>query len=178
MLIYEKDNKLNINFDNEVSENPDLQIGKEDGKTSVTIDGQQNSSIPVPVLPEDVGKAVVVDENGGYMLAEMSGGDADIEYVNIMATSASTPTYSADKTYAEIVELLNDGKLVYFRMKRGNQLRQSASEAFHKTGPKYVFATFFNGVNLDYSGQPIIFETITIDYNNVITLTTSSVNTK
>lgn len=40
MLIYEKENKLNINFDNEVSEQPDLQISKEDGKTSVTIDGQ------------------------------------------------------------------------------------------------------------------------------------------
>ncbi len=40
MLIYEKNNKLNINFDNEVSEQPDLQISKEDGKTSVTVDGQ------------------------------------------------------------------------------------------------------------------------------------------
>ena len=40
MLIYENNNKLNINFDNEVSENPDLEIGKEDGKTEVLIDGQ------------------------------------------------------------------------------------------------------------------------------------------
>ena len=40
MLIYEKNNKLNINFDNEISENPDLQIGKEDGKTEVLIDGE------------------------------------------------------------------------------------------------------------------------------------------
>ena len=43
MLIYEKDNKLNINFDNEVSEQPDLQISKEDGKTEVLIDGQPGS---------------------------------------------------------------------------------------------------------------------------------------
>lgn len=42
MLIYEKENKLNINFDNEVSEQPDLQISKEDGKTSVKIDGQES----------------------------------------------------------------------------------------------------------------------------------------
>ena len=42
MLIYEKNNKLNINFDNEVSEQPDLQISKEDGKTSVKIDGQES----------------------------------------------------------------------------------------------------------------------------------------
>lgn len=42
MLIYEKDNKLNINFDNEISENPDLQIGKEGGKTEVLVDGQSS----------------------------------------------------------------------------------------------------------------------------------------
>jgi hypothetical protein len=42
MLIYEKNNKLNINFDNEISENPDLQIGKEDGKTQVLVDGQES----------------------------------------------------------------------------------------------------------------------------------------
>lgn len=42
MLVYEKNNKLNINFDNEVSEQPDLQISKEDGKTSVKIDGQES----------------------------------------------------------------------------------------------------------------------------------------
>jgi hypothetical protein len=42
MLIYEKNNKLNINFDNEVSEQPDLQISKEDGKTQVLVDGQES----------------------------------------------------------------------------------------------------------------------------------------
>lgn len=41
MLIYEKDNKLNINFENSVEETPDLQISKESGKTEVKIDGQQ-----------------------------------------------------------------------------------------------------------------------------------------
>ncbi len=44
MLIYEKNNKLNINFDNEVSENPDLQIGKSGDKTEVLIDGQPGGS--------------------------------------------------------------------------------------------------------------------------------------
>ena len=44
MLVYEKNNKLNINFDNEVSEQPDLQINKEDGKTSITVDGKPISS--------------------------------------------------------------------------------------------------------------------------------------
>ncbi len=40
MVIYEKENKLNINFENSMQGTPDLQISKEDGKTSVTVDGQ------------------------------------------------------------------------------------------------------------------------------------------
>lgn len=52
MLIYENNNKLNINFDNEVSENPDLQIGKEDGKTEVLINGQ----------PVGGGSVLVIDD--------------------------------------------------------------------------------------------------------------------
>lgn len=43
MLIYEKDNKLNINFENNVEEQPDLQIGKSGDKTEVLIDGQPGS---------------------------------------------------------------------------------------------------------------------------------------
>jgi hypothetical protein len=43
MLIYEKDNKLNINFENSVNESPDLQIGKSGDKTEVLIDGQPGS---------------------------------------------------------------------------------------------------------------------------------------
>ena len=52
MLIYENNNKLNINFDNEVSENPDLQIGKEDGKTEVLINGQPVGGWSVLVIPD------------------------------------------------------------------------------------------------------------------------------
>lgn len=40
MLIYEKENKLNINFDNEVSEQPDLQISKENGQVNIEAGGQ------------------------------------------------------------------------------------------------------------------------------------------
>ena len=46
MLIYEKNNKLNISFDNEVNENPDLQIGKSGDKTEVLVDGSSNSGLP------------------------------------------------------------------------------------------------------------------------------------
>jgi hypothetical protein len=46
MLIYEKNNKLNISFDNEVNENPDLQIGKSGDKTEILVDGNSNSGLP------------------------------------------------------------------------------------------------------------------------------------
>ena len=52
MIVYEKENKLNINFENSVSETPDLQISKEDGKTSVTIDGQSGGGGVNPVIIE------------------------------------------------------------------------------------------------------------------------------
>lgn len=48
MLIYEKNNKLNINFDNEVGENPDVQIGKDE----INLDGStinKDSVLPPPV---------------------------------------------------------------------------------------------------------------------------------
>ena len=46
MLVYEKNNKLNISFDNEIKENPDLQIGKSGDKTEILVDGSQNSGLP------------------------------------------------------------------------------------------------------------------------------------
>jgi hypothetical protein len=46
MLIYEKNNKLNISFDNEINENPDLQIGKSGDKTEILVDGNSNSGLP------------------------------------------------------------------------------------------------------------------------------------
>lgn len=73
MIVYEKNNKLNISFDNEIKENPDLQIGKSGDKTEILVDGKKNSSIPVPVLPEDIGKAIIVSEDGKYELAEVGG---------------------------------------------------------------------------------------------------------
>lgn len=54
MLIYEKDNKLNINFENSVNESPDLQISKSGDKTEVLIDGQ----------PGGGGVLICTDTNG------------------------------------------------------------------------------------------------------------------
>jgi hypothetical protein len=106
MLIYEKDNKLNINFDNEVSEQPDLQISKEDGKTSVTIDGQPGEGLP-PATSEDVGKSVIVGEDGGYALGEAGGGAVicriDTSNGNVLSM-----------THEQIAQALRDGKEVVF----------------------------------------------------------------
>lgn len=46
MLVYEKNNKLNISFDNEIKDNPDLQIGKSGDKTEILVDGSSNSGLP------------------------------------------------------------------------------------------------------------------------------------
>lgn len=54
MLIYEKNNKLNINFDNEISENPDLQIGKDGDKTEVLIDGKESSGGMLVLYPNNI----------------------------------------------------------------------------------------------------------------------------
>lgn len=42
MLIYEKENRLNINFENSVNETPDIQIGKDGDKTQILVDGQSS----------------------------------------------------------------------------------------------------------------------------------------
>ena len=58
MIIYEKDNKLNINFENSVEETPDLQISKSGDKTEVLIDGQPGSG------GSGGGVLICIDTNG------------------------------------------------------------------------------------------------------------------
>ncbi len=86
MLIYEKENKLNINFDNEVSGQPDLQISKEDGKTSVTIDGQPSG--------------------GG------SGGGATI--INAIGPGSDANFY-IDATWQELYDRMASGEIMYVK---------------------------------------------------------------
>lgn len=112
MLIYEKNNKLNINFDNEISENPDIQIGKDGDKTEVLVDGSSNPTIPVPVLPEDVGKAIVVNEDGSYALATPSGG-SNLFVVSLRKEGeAGAEDIFADKTASEIYDAFIAGKQI------------------------------------------------------------------
>lgn len=95
MLVYEKNNKLNINFENSVTESPNISIGEEDNKTKILVDGKSldNSSLTPEslletvenmteeninqlredILPKasisDAGKSLMIDENGKYYLS-------------------------------------------------------------------------------------------------------------
>lgn len=123
MLIYEKENKLNINFDNEVSEQPDLQISKEDGKTEVLIDGQPSGGSGGMVEPVIVtltrtsetagtwsgatweeltnafmhGSAFVADEIMLYPIsAAQVGEDNSIKFLSVISTFVSIGTQTVD----------------------------------------------------------------------------------
>lgn len=49
MLIYEKDNMLIINFDDTISENPDIVIKKEDGVVDILVSGDSIVNDDVPL---------------------------------------------------------------------------------------------------------------------------------
>ena len=87
MIIYEKDNKLNINFENNVEEQADLQISKSGDKTEVLIDGQPGGSGSGGSAPLVVTFSGTTDE-----------GDA-----------------SCDKTFEEIKAAYIAGKEILFR---------------------------------------------------------------
>lgn len=76
MLMYEKNNKLNLTFDKTVipPDVPDLVISKEDGITKVSIEGE-SSSLP-PVTDADNGKTLVVQD--GQWVLGAGGGGADL----------------------------------------------------------------------------------------------------
>ena len=66
MIIYEKDNKLNINFENSVEEPPDLQIGKSGDKTQISVNGQSSGGgsfvIRVNEVKMDLGTKYELDK--------------------------------------------------------------------------------------------------------------------
>lgn len=114
MIVYEKNNKLNINFDNEVNENPDLQISKEDGKTQVLIDAKnQVNPLPIPVLPKDVGKTIVVNEDGSYELVDNN--PLIVTFSGLSALNTAT----CDKTWAEIQAAIVTGRNIRLRYATG-----------------------------------------------------------
>ena len=108
MIVYEKNNKLNINFENEL-DNPDIEIGKNEIKLGDS-EISQNSLCPPPTI-EDRGKVVTVQEDGTYGLNNLSGGDS-IFIVNEMREGKQS---FLDKTYEEIINAYNQKKLVVLR---------------------------------------------------------------
>lgn len=72
MFMYEKDNKLNLTFEKTVvpPETPDLVISKEDGITTVSIEGQA-SSLP-QVTEENNGQTLIV-QDGQWTLGQAGG---------------------------------------------------------------------------------------------------------
>lgn len=124
MIIYEKEKKLNINFENSTEKQPDIVLEKKDGKTEIIVNGN-NNTLP-KTTSEDVGKAVVVDEDGGYTLGLSGGGSIssvngktgsvvlDAEDVGAIESPESPVSgqflvYDGDKWTAQTVETWQGG---------------------------------------------------------------------
>lgn len=104
MIVYEKNNKLNINFDNEL-DNPDIEIGKDEiklGDSEITA----NNVLPVPE-EGDTGKVPTVQEDGSYALAEASGGGGAF----LVTFGTDGTTISCNKTPQEIVVAKENGQV-------------------------------------------------------------------
>lgn len=139
MLIYEKDNKLNINFENSMQETPDLQIGKDGDKTEVLIDGSSNPTIPTPAI-EDNGKFLGVS-NGEYALASAGGSNAPI-YIEF---SNNATTWTSAKSFQEIVTAYMAGTIIFCGV-ANREYGQVTSFAFDRTGTTVtaLFASIAN----------------------------------
>lgn len=104
MLIYEKDNKLNISFENNMEET-DIEIGKDEVKIGeATI--SENNVLPVPE-EGDTGKVPTVQEDGSYALAEASGGGGAF----LVTFGTDGTTISCNKTPQEIVAAKENGQV-------------------------------------------------------------------
>lgn len=101
MLIYEKDNKLNINFENSVDGEPDLQIGKDGDKTKILVDGQESGGgSNAPLICTDTGGTL--DKTMGEIQAAFFSGRLVIRYegegYSALIPTAFTPVYFSPKT--------------------------------------------------------------------------------
>lgn len=99
MLIYEKDNKLNINFENTVDGEPDVQIGKDEVKIGEATISDSNV-LPVPE-EGDSGKVPIVQSDGSYALGNAGGGGSAPLVVTFSGTTTGGDA-ACDKTWAEV----------------------------------------------------------------------------
>ena len=114
MLIYEKDNKLNINFNPSLLEvgrdNPDIQIGENEiklGDTEIT----SENVLPTPTS-EDVGKVPTVQEDGSYALANAGGSNAPLICTDTEGTLDKTMNeiQTAYLAGTPVFVIVNDGR--------------------------------------------------------------------
>lgn len=128
MLIYEKNNKLNINFDNEVSEQPDLQISKEDGKTSVKIDGQESGG-----------------GSGGTLVVHSIDGTLDKTFAEIKQAMSTSVIILVDPD--------NDfGEVFYLEYARKNTFGEERYVQFKSISAQPVDSTF---MTTEDNGYPV-----------------------
>lgn len=105
MFMYEKDNKLNLTFEKTVvpPETPDLVISKEDGITTVSIEGQ-TSSLP-QVTEENNGQTLVV-QDGQWVLGQ-GGSSASNGFLNNNPGSVTLPSDLPEDLYFQCFQAKN-----------------------------------------------------------------------
>ncbi len=122
MLVYEKNNKLNINFENSIEEQPDIVLGKEDGKTEILVDGQPSG--------------------GG-------GGGASILCLNFASSESG---WVSDKTFQEVLEALNGGSFVYGYVPENKLYVYLDGEGLDEQTYTEIVKVYFRSIPSIYSG--------------------------
>lgn len=129
--------------------------------------------IPIPT-PEDNGKVLSVGETGDYELAKAGGGGGieDMEIVTVTGVSTGPSTeYTADKTYTEIENLIDSGKMVYMRYITGGIHDLSISCMKRTASGQPFIATFFAGI----TSKTVSWKTLSISDTDTIIMTFTSI---
>lgn len=120
MLIYEKENKLNINFENSVNETPDVQIGKDGDKTQILVDGQESGggsggALIVTMTEDQPGEGLSwLSETtfGEVYDAYVAGRPVWFKYVGNPINSGNTPNNMPDDSYTTVAGVYIKGGYV------------------------------------------------------------------
>ena len=88
MIIYEKENKLNINFDNSIEAQPDVQLSKEDGQVNI--------------------------EAGGQPVGGGSSGGTVVEFEWVPASGSADPYFKSKVSASTVADAYKNGQSVVF----------------------------------------------------------------
>ena len=165
MLIYEKDNKLNISFENNMDET-DIVVGKDEVKIGeATI--SDNNVLPVPE-EGDTGKVPVVQSDGSYALDNVGGGSEP--FVVMFSGTTANSDAACDKTFDEISESYADGKDIVLKYRSNSDIGNIVSVFdLHKIltfDENNVLVTIV-GNTMDYADNKIIGFSCLINQNAV-----------